>query len=421
MKPQIRHAVTAVILLLWSATFAMAASVSVTPPSGSGKFTIQGEGMDGVAGFDLVISYDGTLSSPTVTQGSLISGAMMAANTNIPNSIKIAVVSTKSFSGSGPIAIITFGRGSGNVRAASANMINSSGASISASTTTATTSSGTQDKSTGTQDKTTDTQQSSGTLTSTTTTTPTPPDSSTPATLGAVNIAPDAFLKDEAKAAETADSSVATSADAPATVADATPAEQTETAKLEDPKKSEEIKFISYSGVLERFRTYQGEKTPKILAALIKKEISPNIHQEPPVALSDGKTNVTIIATLSSTDGKSPNFALNGAKLVSLKKEEDSNKWIVETLPAVKSLKVGLTIQNGNEVIEFPLTVAPVLSDIDASETGFVSYLKNKTADLNKDGKHDHIDDFIFTANYLVQMDKSKPAEKTKPAGKAKP
>lgn len=417
MKPQIRHAVIAVILLLWSATFAMAASVSIVPAGGN-KYTVQGDNMDGVAGIDMIISYDGSLiSANPVTQGSLIAGAMMAANTNNPGSIKIAIISTKAFSGSGPIATITFARVPTSVKIASANMINSSGASISGSVNT-----GTPDPSTLAGKP---FSEPAPTPSPTPTATPniptTPSGSSTPATLGAVNIAPDAFLKDESKAADAAETPVAPAADtAPATVADATPAEQTAAARPEEPKKSEEIKFTSYSSIVERFRTYQGEKTPKILAALFKKEISPNIRQEPPVALSNGITNVTIIATLSA-DGKSPNFALNGAKLVSLKKDEDSAKWIIETLPIAKALKVSLTIQNGNEVIEFPLTVAPALSDVDASETGFISYLKNKTADLNDDGKHDHIDDFIFTANYLVEMDKLKPAEKTKPAGKAKP
>lgn len=109
------------------------ASVSVTPTD-SGIYTIQGNNMDGVAGIDLTISYDGSLSSPTVTQGSLISGSMMAANTINPGRIKIAVISTKSFSGSGPLAKITFADGSGSVKIVSVNMINSSGASVTGST-----------------------------------------------------------------------------------------------------------------------------------------------------------------------------------------------------------------------------------------------------------------------------------------------
>src|SRR6185369_9164417 len=108
------------------------ASVSVTPAD-SGTFTIQGDNMDGVAGIDLTVSYDGSLSSPRVTQGSLISGALMAANTNNPGSIKIAIISTKSLSGSGQIATVTFARGSGSVKIASLSMINSSGASVSES------------------------------------------------------------------------------------------------------------------------------------------------------------------------------------------------------------------------------------------------------------------------------------------------
>lgn len=223
-------------------------------------------------------------------------------------------------------------------------------------------------------------------------------------------------MKSDTKPAETTGTPVTPDAETTsATTAAEPPAEQPEVAKLEEPKKAEEVKVTTYSGVVERFRTYQGEKSPAILAALFKKEVAPAIRQEPPVALSDGKTNVTIIAALSSRDGKSPNFALNGAKLVSLKKDEESDKWIIEALPLEKALKVSLTILNGHEVIEYPLTVAPALSDIASSEAGFSSFLKNKTTDLNGDGKHDYIDDFIYTANYLVQMDKTKPGGKAKP------
>lgn len=77
--------------------------------SGAGKYTIQGEHMDGVGGIDMTVTYDSaSLSSPSLTLGNLVPGALFAANTNQPNTIKIGVVSAKAFAGSGPIAQITF-------------------------------------------------------------------------------------------------------------------------------------------------------------------------------------------------------------------------------------------------------------------------------------------------------------------------
>ena len=60
------------------------ASVAVIP-SGDGVYVIQGNNMEGVAGMDLIISYDrSALSSPTVVQGGLISEALMMSNTTDP-------------------------------------------------------------------------------------------------------------------------------------------------------------------------------------------------------------------------------------------------------------------------------------------------------------------------------------------------
>ena len=124
-----------------SAAKTVAASVS-TVTQGSGVYIIQGDAMDGVAGIDLNISYPSTLSSPTVTQGALISGAMMVANTNNPGSIKIAIISSKGFSGSGELVRITFAnQGSGTITV-SASMINGSTASGSATGSSGTTSIG---------------------------------------------------------------------------------------------------------------------------------------------------------------------------------------------------------------------------------------------------------------------------------------
>jgi hypothetical protein len=112
-------------------TVSKSASISVTPLT-TGSYGIQGNNMDGVAGIELTISYDNSaLAAPTVTQGDFISGALMAANANTPGTIKIAIVSTKTFSGSGQIVTISFAgisaSGASGITISSAKMINSAG------------------------------------------------------------------------------------------------------------------------------------------------------------------------------------------------------------------------------------------------------------------------------------------------------
>jgi Cohesin domain len=110
------------------------ATVSVTP-SGNGEYVIQGDNMDGVAGIDLTISYDSsTLSSPTVAQGGLISGAFMVSNTTTPGTVRIGFIIAypKVFSGSGQLATVSFAAvtGEGSVSVASVNMVDVKGAPI---------------------------------------------------------------------------------------------------------------------------------------------------------------------------------------------------------------------------------------------------------------------------------------------------
>ncbi len=106
--------------------------VSLSPLS-SGEYAVRGDNMEGAAGIQLSISYDNAaLTSPTVTQGDLISGAMMASNISTPGMIKLAVISTKAFSGNGQIATISFAAitGSGNISITSVKMIDVKGAII---------------------------------------------------------------------------------------------------------------------------------------------------------------------------------------------------------------------------------------------------------------------------------------------------
>jgi len=173
---------------------------------------------------------------------------------------------------------------------------------------------------------------------------------------------------------------------------------------------------VSYRSVLEQFQTFTGVKTPKALIALFDQNVMPGIRQEPPVVLSDGDATAKVFITPSSSqETESPNFALKEAKLVSLKMEEN-NTWVIELLPAKGAYKATVRMLQSGAMTEIPVTVAPPISKTmkigkgDAlTEADFIMFLKERGTgkaprfDLDGDGKRDYIDDYIFTANYLVK------------------
>jgi hypothetical protein len=174
-----------------------------------------------------------------------------------------------------------------------------------------------------------------------------------------------------------------------------------------EPQKPEKVTTTSYNGIIDSFREYIGEKSPATLIAIFNKIITPTIRQEPAVVLSDGKTPLKIVVEIPVTSAKSPNFALNGAKLVSLARDA-SSAWIIETLPQAGVVRASLTILTDSDIIEYPLTLAPLLAGFKPTEAEFALFLKDSGAatpnrDLNGDGKHDYLDDFIYTANFLVR------------------
>lgn len=398
------------VILLFGVQGAIAASIDISP-AGNGTFIIQGSGMDGVAGIQLIVTYDkSSLASPSVTQGSLVSGAMMAANTNNPGSINIAIINTKPFSGSGQVATITFGTHTGNGSiTVSSSMINGAGAALPGGKGMASAS-----------DYQTSTAGSSGTIT-----TPGVPFSQPTASSGSTGSSSSSTAP--APTATTYVGSVTTPADGQTRNSDqprntatkqsetpAVPEQSTEPAAgrqeesaaelppVVEPKKADKIKVTTYAGILDLFRTYKGERSPAIFTALFSNEISPAIHQEPAVVLSDGTTPVKILVKLAASGDRSPNFSLNGAKLLSLKKGDPST-WIVEALPKAGVMQATLTILTEGDLIEYPLTLAPVVAGVSSADTEFAVFLADPKRDLNGDGRHDYQDDFVYTANFLIK------------------
>ena len=171
-------------------------------------------------------------------------------------------------------------------------------------------------------------------------------------------------------------------------------------------------KYTIYGGVLERFKNYAGERSPKALVALFDQPVAALIKQDPPICISDGKMMLTVLIDLPESGSTAPNFALRGASLKSLKKQGD-NRWMIEAAPDAGRVDATLTIVNGDKVADYPFTVAPrVDANVDrkgaTDDADFSLFLstsgtdKALAYDLNGDGRRDYVDDYIYTANYLV-------------------
>ena len=420
-------------LLGWS-SMAEAASV-IASPTGDGVYAVQGIGLSGVSGLDITVTYDSsTLGNPRVVQGNLLANAVFVANPNVPGVIRIGALSTSGFSGSGVLAAITFdkkGGATGSITGLTATMINSSGAPLVVTTSysnaqvtdssqtapSATTAPGTPTQTSPTPAITTGGGGGGTTGTSTTST-------ATSVYLGTVSMPGDAATSQPEKKAETQklDQQPVQSQET------AAPGQSSETGKAvpEEKKASVEKKNIDYPSVSEKIRTYPEKLTMEKLLALFELPQKAPYVQSPRIVLSDGKASVRLTVRLGVDGKEAPSFALEHAKLLSLKQGE-GGEWLIEALPAVNTNEAALTASLEASSIRIPLTVAQPLSDkrLDdlkvLSEKTFSLFLKERGTkeapryDLNGDGKRDYLDDYIFAANYLAGQEKT-PVPDKRPA-----
>jgi hypothetical protein len=132
--------------------------------------------------------------------------------------------------------------------------------------------------------------------------------------------------------------------------------------------------------------------------------------QQPPVALSDGVTAVTITVKLDTSDGRAPGFSADRAKIVSTTRAA-AGSWNIKVIPDAGTLQSAVLLLAGGIVKELPLTVAPPLpADTDLRTAAFSRFLTGDGSndrplrDLNGDNLLDYQDDYIFTANFLVKQ-----------------
>jgi hypothetical protein len=417
MPQSVKIQLLSILMILSCASLALGASVTVIPSS-SGNYSVQGDTMNGVAGIQLDIAYDAaSLASPTVSKSALVGNAMFAVNTSIPGLIKLAIVSTSPFTGSGSIATISFASqsGTGGVTSVKSTMIDNSGAAVASQASIAESSISTSSGLSSTAGLPFTQPNSTAVNTATSTSMAATPPSSLPTYLGTV-IMPPGFQEDKGDSKNTVDTPRAPEQPSEPMVAN-TVQSTVEENSVPALKKTAVVKKTSYKGILETFHTYEGEKTPALLIALFKKELAPNIRQQPVTALSDGKTIVQIIAVIEGTGEKSLNFALDNAKLISLNRGATTSTWIIELLPQAGVIQANLTILTDSESIEYPLTLSPPVDNISTSEADFALFLRDSGAadpkrDLNLDAKHDYVDDFVYSVNYLARKGPSSKALK---------
>jgi hypothetical protein len=389
-----------------------AVSTITATSGGDGVFLIQGIGIENAAALEIIVSYDtAALANPRVVAGPLITGAMTAINPNVPGIVRIVVIRLTPVSGAGVIATMTFdrkGASPGSITSLVAKLADLKGSPIpsvaniaappAAAPVSAASSPGAE--------------LPSG---STASASPAPTGASVPQLV----VPSPVLVVQGSSSADTprqpADSRVPEQKGRPSVPTETTPAQgdQLALARSSDaPQKGKDAAAAAkavyqQTSILERFRTYPGERTPAALVALFNNESMIGARQEPPVALSDGKSTVRFVFVSSPGTKTSSDIAVIGAKLLSLKRDPDNtNTWIVDLLPERGAYQASVAVPLGELKMIFPITIAPKI-DIRAGHRGTVTvtdferYLKERGRDLNKDGKRDDTDDFIFTANYL--------------------
>ena len=419
-SPWYRALMFAALVVLPVPAFA-APTLYISSPSADGTFVLRGEQMTGVAGLDIRIGYDArTLSNPQVVLGSLVSGMLNA--TNPSNPIRMAIVGTSPItgSGSGVIATITFDR-TGSAPGAVTSLI---GSLID----------GNQKKVAMAQpvitnpvvasEETQNNGQTGGTTAPQTGGSRTDDDELVVDTTNAARTSPlvlggsvtmpgeEGQPVDNAQAATQTGEPEEQQQQLQRGEAPPVPQDERQPPETSAPKKVTPPKPIV--SVVERFRVAEGAKSVESLTALFRKDPAASFTQIPSIGIADGKATVTLLIAMETGD-RAPNFAFDAARYVSL--HRTSEGWEIEARPDQGVVKASVRMLYNGLIQEFPLTVTPKAQLVSGTprpvtEGDFQLFLKDRGTeaapryDLNKDGRRDYLDDYIFTANYLLQMER---------------
>ena len=398
----------ALLLVLFCSAPALAANVTVTA-TGDRSYSILGSEMDGVGGIYLLINYDSSsLSSPAkVEQGGLVSGSMFTANPML-GIIKIAIIRTTAFKGSGQIATISFADrvGTGGITSGTVQMIDTNlkpvyegpvtiiGAPVNANSLAEQARQAEQERQ-AEQARLAELARLAnlaggiGTTTSVT------------------------FPSDQQQLTDTRPAPNVTP---PVTTPESTAPRSAEQTKQSgelaaDAKPEETSQYVVYKGILDRFKLHDGNKKLAAVEALFNKKIAQTIRQNPAILISNGQDKALLTIDIPVRIKSSPNFAVHGGTIVSFQQDkQQQGRWMVDVLPEKGSVKVTVSIIAGAEEFEYPLTVAPpVKPELTLDEKGWDRFIaetgtkKVPLHDFNNDGVRNYIDEYIFAANIITK------------------
>ena len=442
-KNKIGRLLCAALLLAATSAGSAWAAPSLVITGQGGNYELKGAGFEGIAAIDITLGYDTTtLSNPRVRQGGWVTGALFASNPNTPGVIRLGIATTTTITGSGTIATLSFdsvwGKSpqftslAGTLHTASGTMMtpvasimtqDTSGSSLAASSVL--------------QPQTTTDQQASASASSSTT--------STPVTMGSSSVSSvsgQSTGSTVGTSVSMGSSSISGSGQFPAPAPEsgapthpshepAQPGAGTSESVIESPppatvkyttgdvqaatgsskEQQQPVRNIVYESIVSRFRTYSGPKTLQALTEIFSRQATAKFHQEPGIALSDGVTKVRVTLDRTPDLSAAPNFAIKGAKLVAL--TNDENGYYLEILPNAGVSEASVTVLAQGSTFDFPLVVAPLIDlknepNGKFDEASFALFLKEQGAkgDLNGDGRKDYLDEYIYTANYLVKSGK---------------
>ena len=379
----------------------------VVAPAGNGAYTVQGSGITNTAAFEFTLIYDGrSLANPRMTAGPLLTGALVAVNPNMPGMIRFAAVTGRPITGSGVLANIEFDVSgqTGGITAFTAKLASITGLPLPV-VVQVVPRAVTPDQTTARPPAETIPDATRSTAVNLPVVMPFPVGPRTHQTM-TTNPTVSAVRK------ENTPNPLTGKPPAPPAARTIAPAAAPLTAAGPDGKSR---KSYSQQSVLDRFRDYTGERTPQAMTSLFSQDSLIGFHQEPAVALADGRTKVTMAFIAPDDQRGSPDIAVMGARLLSLSRDPaSSNTWLAELLPEKNTMKAIMTIPLRDIMMVVPLTVAPAIElarggQGAVTEADFKEFLRERgTArepknDLNRDGKRDYLDEFIYTANYLVK------------------
>jgi hypothetical protein len=347
---------------------ARAESAITIYPAGSGCFSVQGNLPDKVATLEITVVYDaGTLSDPSASCGPLAAKAHCEINSETSGIVQIRISSATLISGLGNLASLNFTRQGdepGTINSLDARLTDSSGDSL-------------------------------------------------PAKALVVNPAPDQYgrpapmLREE----EEPDSLQPAPHQAGGTTQLVTPdpVAGKDTARTEAQPAANTLPYHRLESVLERFRGRPDSTTLDSLLPLFESVREGRARQEPPVVLSDGGSTARLTMTFAGNGNKTPTFALQGARFISLWKG-DGSEWTIEVLPDKGVYAASLTILSDAAMTEYPLTVAPPL-DPPRKELGPADFARwrqdrsrPKSAAETGAARPGYVEDYIYVANYIAGL-----------------